>query len=166
MLLPLLAAVALCSGQQQKPRIAPEFILKTPQGPGVRLSSFKGKVVVLAFLNTGCSHCQHFAQELGGFQKEYGPKGVQVLAVVFDNEAKTGLEKFRSEFVRGFPLGFSDEPTVFNWLSVPVDEGAFVPIVVFINKRGVIESQHLGDDNLFQDPEANIRRKLDALIKK
>jgi hypothetical protein len=40
-----------------------------------------------------------------------------------------------------------------------------VPIVAFINRRGVIESQHLGDDMLFQDPDNNIRHKLDMLLK-
>jgi thiol-disulfide isomerase/thioredoxin len=161
--LPLVAAAALFA--QGTPRLAPEFAIHVPGKPDIRLSGFKGKVVLLALLNTGCTHCQHFSQELGALQKEYGPRGVQVLAAVFDNGAKAGLENFRSQFVRGFPVGYSDEASVLGWLKQPVEEGYFVPIVAFVNKRGYIESQHLGDDMLFQDPEANIRRKLDAMLK-
>ena len=162
----LLAAVlAAVSAVAQAPRPAPEFHFHMPQGPDTLLSSFRGKVVMVAFLNTGCTHCQHFAQELSQFQKEYGPKGVQVVAAVFDSGAKAGLQSFRDRFVRGFPLGYSDERTVLAWLGQPVEEGYFVPIVVFVNRRGMIVSQHLGDDNLFQDPDAEIRHKLDLLLK-
>lgn len=143
---------------------APELALHRIGEPDLKLSTYKGKVVLLALLNTGCSHCQHFAQELGGLQKDYGPKGVQVLALVFDNGAKAGLAGFRDKFVKGFPIGYSDEATVLKWLQQPPEDGYFVPIVAFINRRGVIESQHMGDDNLFQDPEMNIRKKLERMI--
>jgi hypothetical protein len=90
---------------------------------------------------------------------------VQVIAAVFDSAAKQGLEKFRSQFVKGYPLGYSDEATVMEWLNQPLDQGYFVPIVAFVDRRGVLVSKHLGDDNLFQDPDGTIRKKLDALLK-
>jgi thiol-disulfide isomerase/thioredoxin len=162
-LLPLFMAVPVVFGQPV-PRPAPELAIHRIGEPDLKLSAYKGKVVLLALLNTGCSHCQHFAQELGGLQKDYGPKGAQVLALVFDNGAKSGLAAFRDKFVKGFPVGYSDEATVLKWLQQRPEDGYFVPIVVFINRRGVIESQHLGDDNLFQDPETNIRKKLDRMV--
>jgi thiol-disulfide isomerase/thioredoxin len=70
--------------------LAPELAIHQAAGPDLKLSAYRGKVVLLALLNTGCTHCQHFAEELGGIQKDYGPKGVQVLAAVFDKDAKTG----------------------------------------------------------------------------
>ena len=68
-------------------------------GSTTKLSQYRGKVVLVAFLNTGCSHCQAFAKQLSLYQQEYGTKGVQVIEAVFDKEAKQGLEKFRSLFV-------------------------------------------------------------------
>ncbi len=144
----------------------PDFAFHMASGPDVKLSQYRGKVVVVAFLNTGCSHCQAFAKQLSMYQAEYGPKGVQVIAAVFDKEAKQGLEKFRSQFVKGYPLGYSDEATVMQWLAQPLEQGYFVPIVAFVNKRGVLESKHLGDDMLFQDPDGSIRHKLDLLLRK
>jgi peroxiredoxin len=163
-LLPLVLC-AVSAFAQQTPRPAPEFTLHMADGSKKLLSSFKGKVVVFAMMQTGCQHCQHFSQQLGIYQKEYGPKGVQVLGVVFDTGAKAGLPHFTEQFARGFPVGYSDEATVMEWLKQPVEQGYFVPIVAFINRRGVIESQHLGDEMLFQDPDNNIRHKLDMLLK-
>ncbi len=164
-LISLLLVAASGHSQAAAPRPAPEFTIQQTDGPALHLSTYKGKVVALAFLNTGCEHCQHFAQELSQLQKDYGPKGLQVLAVVFDNGAKAGLKSFKDRFVKGFPVGYSDDITVYKWLKQPVEEGAFVPIVAFIDRRGYIQSQHLGDDMLFQDPDANIRRKLDEMLK-
>ncbi len=160
----LLAVASLCLSQQP-PRQAPEFAIHRPGAPDLKLSAYRGKSVILAFLNTGCSHCQHFAQQLAVYQKEYGPKGVQVLAVVFDKDAQGQLATFRDKYVQGFPLGYSDEATVMKWLDQPLEQGYFVPIVAFVDRRGMIEGQHMGDDNLFQDPDANIRHAIDRMLK-
>lgn len=165
LLVPLLALAAYAFAQPVA-RSAPEFTLHMADGSGKLLSSYKGKVVVLVMMQTGCPHCQHFAQQLSLYQQEYGPKGVQVLAVVFDTGARAGLARFRDQFVRGFPVGYSDEAAVMSWLSQPVEQGYFVPIVAFLNRRGQIVSQHLGDDILFQDPDNNIRHKLELLLKR
>ena len=158
----LTAAAALA---QQTPRPAPDLAIHRPGAPDLKLSAYRGKVVMLALLNTGCEHCQHFAEQLAVYQKDYGPKGVQVLAVVFDNGAKDQLAKFRDKYVRGYPVGYSDEATVMKWLDSPLEQGYFVPIVAFISRKGTIESQHMGDDILFQDPDTNIRHKLDRMLK-
>ncbi len=159
------ALAALAAFGQASPRPAPEFTFQMPDGTKKLLSAYKGKVVIVAFMQTGCPHCQHFAQQLSLYQQEYGPKGVQVIGAVFDNGAKAGYQKFKESYVKGFPLGISDENTVMGWLRQPMDQGYFVPIVAFVNKRGQIVSQHAGDDILFQDPDANIRHILDRLLK-
>ena len=154
-----------CALAQQTLRPAPEFTIHMADESNKLLSGYRGKVVLLALMQTGCPHCQHFAQQLGIYQREYGPRGVQVLGAVFDTGAKTGLRHFIDQFVHGFPVGYSDEATVLNWLKQPVEQGYFVPILVFLNRRGQIVSQHLGDDILFQDPDNNIRHTLDRLLK-
>ena len=129
------------------------------------LSSLRGKPVVMAFLNTGCPHCQHFAQQLSVYQHEFGGKGLKVLAVVFDKGARQGLPTFRDKYVSGYPVGYSDETAVMAWLKQPIDQGYFVPIVAFVDRQGRIVSQHPGDDIFFQDPDANMRRKLQTILK-
>jgi thiol-disulfide isomerase/thioredoxin len=160
----LLAALITC-GLAFGQKAPADFTFRMADGSATKLSQYRGKVVLVAFLNTGCTHCQAFAKQLSMYQQEYGPKGVQVIAAVFDKDAKQGLEKFRSQFVKGYPLGYSDEASVMEWLNQPIDQGYFVPIVAFVDRRGVLVSKHLGDDNLFQDPDGAIRKKLDSLLK-
>jgi thiol-disulfide isomerase/thioredoxin len=150
----------------QTPRPAPDLAIHVPGQPDLHLTRYKGKVVLLALLSTGCESCQHFAlNQLAPLQKQYGPRGLQILAAVFNDEARANFEKFRTQFVRGFPLGYSDEKSVLAWLRQPVEEGYFTPIVAFIDRRGNIASQHLGDDMLFQDPDKSIRLRLETLLK-
>jgi peroxiredoxin len=160
-----LLALAVTCGLAFAQKAPADFTFKMADGSATKLSQYRGKVVLVAFLNTGCSHCQAFAKQLGVLQQEFAPKGVQVIAAVFDKEARAGLETFRTQFVKGYPLGYSDEDSVMQWLNQPIEQGYFVPIVAFVNRKGVLVSKHLGDDNLFQDTDGNIRHKLDALLK-
>ncbi len=163
-MLPFFLLQALAFGQTTG-RPAPDFAIHMADGSTVQLGSLKGKPVVLAFLNTGCSHCQHFAGQLSAYQGEFAAKGLKVLAVVFDTGAKQGLVKFRDSYVKGYPVGYSDETSVMAWLKQPIEQGYFVPIVAFIDRGGRIVSQHLGDDILFQDPDANMRKKINQILK-
>lgn len=163
----LIAVCTLAPSAAAQPglRKAPEFTIHRPGEPDLKLSAYRGKPVILALLNTGCTHCQHFVQQLAVYQKEYGPKGLQVLAAVFNQEAQAELTVFRTKYVQGFPVGYSDTAAVIAWVGPTIEQGYFVPIVAFVNRAGMIESIHTGDDNLFQDPDANIRRKVEKMLK-
>jgi hypothetical protein len=63
-------------------------------------------------------------------------------------------------------VGYSDETSVMNWLDQPLDQGYFVPIVAFVTRNGIIESQHMGDDIFFSDPDKNIRLALNKMLGK
>src|SRR6478736_1808440 len=53
--------------------IAPAFTLKTPQGPTVSLSDFRGKPVLLELFATWCPHCQAEAPHLAKLATELQP---------------------------------------------------------------------------------------------
>jgi hypothetical protein len=135
-----------------------------PDGSQTSLGKYRGKVVMLALLDTQCPHCQAFAdKELSVIQKDYGPKGVQVLAVVFDDGAKSRMASFKEKFVHGFPIGYSDERPVLAWLKQPAGQGFLIPIIAFISRNGAIQGQYFGDDIFFERADANIRKKLDVM---
>jgi len=71
-----LAATFLCG---EVPRPAPDFSIVIPGGKPMLLRALRGKVVLLAFISTTCPHCQHLTQELAGIQRDYAPKGVQII---------------------------------------------------------------------------------------
>jgi peroxiredoxin len=156
-------------------RKAPEFVIESPKGKQTLLSSYRGKDVVLAFMFTTCSHCQKAAVQLAKIQDEYGAKGVQILGATFDKEAKTQVDQFVRIFGINFPCGYSSDTNVLRFLGLaPGTPPPFVPMFVFIDKTGMIRSQHLitGDDKkdepqraFFDNLNAGIRAELDKMLK-
>ncbi|WP_180539952.1 peroxiredoxin family protein, partial [Nevskia soli] len=61
------------------PRPAPVFAMNMTDGTKTRLQKYRGKVVLLAFIKTGCSHCQAVTGIFEALQTELGARGLQVL---------------------------------------------------------------------------------------
>lgn len=148
----------------QIPRKAPEFVFHMVGGPEQLLSSYKGKPIALAFMYTTCIHCQKVAGTLTKVQEEYKAKGVQVLGAVFDKGADSRAVEFHQKFAPNFPVGYSDSRSVLEFLGLPPDDPYFVPILVFIDKRGMIRSQYIGDETFLGQQEKNIRLELDKML--
>lgn len=148
------------------PRKAPEFVIQNPGGRQDLLSSYRGKAVVFAFMFTTCQHCQHTAGVLAQVQKEYGPKGAQVLGAIFNPEAQFQVQQFNKMFGVNFPCGYTNPKAVNDFIQQPPNEPPFVPILVFIDRKGMIRSQYVGDENFLRDQEKNIRAELDKLLRK
>ena len=73
----LAVMLGLCASLPAKPpvpRPAKEFSCSDADGKKISLSAYKGKVVLIQFLITGCSHCQALSQVLTKLQAEYGRK--------------------------------------------------------------------------------------------
>jgi len=172
-ILSLLAAASLfaadpASPEPQIPRKAPELVIQLP-GKQMLLSQFRGYVCVLAFMSTTCPHCQHLATVLSGLQQEYSSKGVQMLGVTFNPEATTELGSFTQTYARGmFPVGLSTDPIVTAFVQHPPGIH-YIPMIVFIDKNGIIRSQHLGinDSQFFEEKVevANIKGDLEKIFK-
>jgi thiol-disulfide isomerase/thioredoxin len=147
------------------PRKSPEFTIIEPSGKQTLLSSFKGKVVVLAFVHTTCVHCQAFSMTLTKLEKELGPSGFQPIDVAWNEGAKTLVEGFAKGFRIPFPVGYSDWDPIMSYLGFSVMDRPVVPLVVMIDRKGMIraESPPEGDPNL-QD-EAKLRALIESLLK-
>lgn len=147
------------------PRQAPELAIHMPDGSQKLLSSYRGKAVALAFMFTTCPHCQHLCGILSNIQKEYAGKGVQVVGSVFNDDAANLVSAFNLQYVHGFPVGYNSRQTVLEFLQLGPTTPFYVPILVFIDKKGKIRSQYIGDEQYLQNPDVNIRASLDGLLK-
>ena len=81
---------------------APEFTIKTDDGRTVGLPNFGGKLLVLNFWAAWCGPCRDEAPSLSRFAAEYARKGVVVLGVSVDKDAKAYngfLQRFRPAFL-------------------------------------------------------------------
>jgi thiol-disulfide isomerase/thioredoxin len=152
------------------PRRAGEFVIHMPDGKDNLLSSYRGKLVVLAFMHTTCPHCQHIAGILSKIQKDYAAKGVQILGVAFDKDAKRDVANFDKLYATGFPCGYAAEDQVLKFVHSP--PGYFIPMLLFIDRTGIVRSQYLpnGDpnsvaDKFFNDQDASVRKEVDKYLK-
>ena len=85
-----LASAAFAAAQISKP--APEFSLTDTHGKTHKLSDFKGKVVVLEWVNLGCPYVknQYGTRNMQNLQKTYTGKGVVWLTVCSSAEGEQG----------------------------------------------------------------------------
>src|ERR1700676_3281493 len=161
----LLCLLATLTSAVTVPRPAHEFVIRGT-GAETLLSQFRGKVVLLAFIFTTCPHCQHTVGIMSDVQKEYASRGFQALGSAFNETAAQLLPAFLAQFHPNFPVGYSARPTVLEFLQVPSNMPLSVPVLVFVDKKGIIRSQHMGsDDPFFKDQEKSMRAELEALLK-
>ncbi len=147
------------------PRKADELVFNNVDGPQKLLSMYKGKTIVLALMFTTCPHCQKIAQLLTQVQTEYTAKGVQVLGAVFDKDAASRVKQFHDQLGLNFPVGYSQQGPVLEFLKLPPNDPYFVPALVFIDKRGMVRSQYVGDETFLAHQEVNIRAEIDKMLK-
>jgi thiol-disulfide isomerase/thioredoxin len=163
-----LASALLCAtlpAAAPVPRPSPDFVVRlTPTGQ-VTPAQYKGKVVILALIATTCPHCQHSTQVLSGLQKEYGPKGLQVMAAAFNDMSNMLVPDFIKQFQPAFPVGWATRMDVLNYLQHSAMEQMYVPIMVFIDRKGMIRHQYLGDDPFFTNQDKNLRDTIEELLK-
>jgi hypothetical protein len=102
---------------------------------------------------------------MSGIQKEYGPRGFQAVGIAFNDMAAMLVPDFVQRFQVTFPVGYAKRDAVVDYLQRPSILQTYVPIMVFIDRKGVIRGQYLGDDKFFQtDQEKNIRAEIEKLL--
>src|ERR1700691_3032583 len=160
----LAAAVASAA---DVPRPSPDFEIGMNNGEPVRISQYKGKVLVLAFILTTCPHCQKTVGYLSAIQNEYGPRGFQVLASAIEDMAAMDLPDFIKRFHPPFPVGFNTQNAAQEYLQHPVILRLYMPQLVFIDRKGIIRAQYAGDDKFIseeQEQDKHLREQIETLL--
>jgi peroxiredoxin len=160
----LLCALGVAAfAQPPMPRPAPAITIEEPSGQKIPLSSYKGKVVVLALVSTICPHCQKECEMLTSLYQEMKPKGVQMAAIAFNDNAKVLVPGFVRDHGVMFPVGFAPSETVMGFLGFSVMDRYVVPQIAVIDRKGMIRAQSgpSGDTNL--QNEAFLRNLINNL---
>ncbi len=159
-----LAFATLLAAMPPLPRKSPEFTITEGPNRETLLSSYRGKVVVLAFVHTTCIHCQQFSAVLTKLHKELGPKGFQPIDVAWNQGAQALVPSFVKQIGIDFPVGYSDWDPIMSYLGFSVMDRPVVPLVVVIDRKGMIRAQSppQGDSNL-QD-EAKLKALIESLL--
>ena len=156
-LLPVIAASvlapALSAEAPKAPRRSPEFQLNFVGGEQKLLSSFRGKVVVVEFLQTTCPHCQHSSQVFSKLYTEYGSRGFQPIGVAWNDMANMLVPDFIKANNVNFSVAFAPRAAVLDYLMMSETVRSVVPQIVWIDRKGMIRSQTppLGDDKMLTE---------------
>ncbi|MCL6570717.1 MAG: TlpA family protein disulfide reductase [Bacillus sp. (in: Bacteria)] len=115
---------------------APDFELKTLTGETVKLSSLKGKKVMLNFWATWCPPCKAEMPEMEQFSKEAN-EDIVVLAVNIDPQLD--VQGFVDENKITFPILLDAEDIVNETYQV-----LSIPTTYFIDSQGIIQNKYTG----------------------
>src|SRR5579863_9347671 len=112
------AAVGAALAAPRVPRAAGEFTVSLPGGGKVSLSSLRGKVVCLEFIDTTCPHCQHAAETMSLLADEYGARGFQPVAAAINEGAPERVAEFAAKYRLVYPVGYADRDAALDYLGV------------------------------------------------
>jgi len=78
-------------------KLAPDFTLKDANGASVKLSDYRGKVVLLNFWATWCGPCTIEIPWFVEFEQQYKSRGFEVVGVSMDEDGWTAIKPFVAE---------------------------------------------------------------------
>jgi peroxiredoxin len=147
------------------PRKSPEFTLSDVNGKESLLSTYRGKVLVVAFVYTTCPHCQAFSAMVEKLYKELGPRGFEPIDIAWNDNARNDIGSFTEQLGLTFPIFFSTYDPIMSYMGFSIMDRPVVPLVVVIDRKGMIRAQSppQGDPNL-QD-ETKLRTMIETLLK-
>jgi peroxiredoxin len=149
--LPAVAASGL-SGTQ-----APDFVLKSLAGDNLRLSEYRGEVVVVNFWATWCGDCRAQLAELNAWYGTYQGAGLRLLAVSLDRRL-ADVAKTAAALELAYPVLHDADMSIGRLYDV-----SSMPVSVLIDRDGivrdVIEGFRRTDEQAFLDRVRQLLRE-------
>jgi peroxiredoxin len=118
--------------------LAPDFNLPQPDGQTLRLSSYRGKVVLLDFWATWCYPCREETPHLVDLQQKYGDRGLQILGISMD-DSPDPVGPFYRQFHMNYPVVIGTAKTGESYGGI-----LGLPITFLIGRDGRIYAKHIG----------------------
>ena len=118
---------------------APNFALKSVDGKTVKLSDYKGKIVIIDFWATWCPPCRRGIPDLISIQKEF-KKDVVVIGVSLDAEKTIkDVPGFIKDYGINYPIVYGDD-------KITIDYGGIrsIPTSFVVDKKGNVVDSHIG----------------------
>ena len=115
---------------------APTLVLKDLRGRALRLSDYKGKVVVLNFWATWCPPCRAEMPDLIKMQREYRSRGLQVVGITYPPEEIAEVRQFVRKLGVNYPIALGTRETKSLF-----DETETLPLTIVIDREGKVRER-------------------------
>lgn len=135
--LSVLAASSLASSDLTG-RPAPDFALKSSTGENLRLSEYRGDVVMINFWATWCGPCRQEMPLLDDLYNRYERVGFNLLGVNIDDDSSRAMDMIR-ELGVNFPVLFDARKEVSRMYEVDA-----MPVTVIVDREGTVRYVHQG----------------------
>ncbi len=162
---PLLTlALAATLSAASVPKVSRDVTINLPSGGQVTVSQYRGKVVVAAMILTTCPHCQATTRILSSMQKEFGPRGLQVIEGAIVQSQSSDLADFIKNFSPPFPVGAIAYENAARFMGFEPTSRHYVPFLTFVDRKGNIRGQYDGKAE-FNDENNEAKNIRDMIVK-
>ncbi len=120
-------------------KVAPEFALKDVNGQPVKLSDYRGKIVLLNFWATWCGPCKMEIPWFIEFEQKFKDKGFAVLGVSMDEEGWEVVKPYLEKQKVNYRVVVGDDSIAQAYGGVDS-----LPTTFLLDREGKIASLHIG----------------------
>ena len=117
---------------------APDFALKSATGENLRLSEYRGDVVMINFWATWCGPCRQEMPLLDDLYNRYQRVGFNLLGVNIDDDSGRAMQMYE-ELGVSFPVLFDEKKEVSKLYQVEA-----MPVTILVDRHGTVRHVHLG----------------------
>jgi peroxiredoxin len=147
------------------PRPMPDMAISAVDGTKIQLQKYKGKMILVALVSTQCGDCIETLNIMNRLQREFGPRGFQALSAAVNIDAPKETKSFVDRYRPAFPFGYLDQGGLVKLADVKTDDRPYVPILLFIDKKGTVRFQYFGDHPIVKQGEKGIRSIVEGLLR-
>lgn len=118
---------------------APQFVLESPKGGVIKLSDYKGKIVVLDFWATWCAPCRKSIPDLIELKNDYPSDQLEIIGISLDTDTKEMVPSFIEQQNINYPIAYGN-------MNIANEYGGIrsIPTSFVVDQEGRIYSSYVG----------------------
>ena len=147
------------------PRPLADISIPTTDTKKIPLKQYRGKVLLIVLMATNCKACGESIERLNKLQKDFGPRGGQVIAAAINDNAAYLLGPFVQRYRPIFPIGYLDREPAMQLAAITKDDHPFVPIFMFVDRKGTVRFQYFANEAFFKQEEQSTRGIMEGLVR-